>query len=144
MVEVTLEGKSMIDELEFTDVPPTTKTGVFGIADPAGLASMIARWEWLRIIYNAILAIEVIAVLSLGAVYGRLVSLDSLKGLVVGAVVANVCYCAGPVFNAYLHWLGCRGRAATFSLFAFGTCVAMFLTLLSVLVFFQLSNPEFG
>jgi len=59
------------------------------------LSDAIRYWELRRIVYNLALAAVVIAlaVASWSQIHGRL-SFELLLGLVVLAVLANVCYCA--------------------------------------------------
>ena len=41
--------------------------------------------------------------------------------------MANLCFCAGPVVDGYLSWLGLRHRAITWLLFLLGTALSMLL-----------------
>lgn len=89
---------------------------------------VVKRWERLRLVYNAVLipwTVFLIAVLP-GGVTGN------PADLIVGAVIANVCFCLGPVVETYLVWLGANAQAARGWLFALGTvftAVAAWLSL---------------
>ncbi len=124
----------MIDELDFSDTLATTKAVGMSEEWPIDEAAMVARWERLRIIYNAILTVEVL-VISLPMFRMTWAHRGFLVELILGAVGANLCYCAGPVINFYFHCANIRGRAVTTVLFVMGTAVAMLLTLLYVLLF---------
>lgn len=69
----------------------------------------MAVWERRRLTYNAVLVAEV-AVVALIIGGGRwLGDVEFWELLVVGAFGANVCFCAGPVGEAYLRWFGLKG-----------------------------------
>lgn len=123
----------MIDELEFTDTLSASKPPIPSEEWPVDEAGMVARWERLRIVYNAILTVEVL-VLTVPMFRMTWGHRSFLVELILGAVGANLCYCAGPVINFYFHWANIRGRAVTTVLFVIGTIVAMFLTFLYVLL----------
>ena len=44
--------------------------------------------------------------------------------LAVGAVLANLCYLAGPAAESYLAWLGLKSRWVTLALFAGGVLIS--------------------
>ena len=67
------------------------------------LRSTLIRWERLRILYNLILI--AIVVLPVGGGPVELPELADLPILAVGAVLANLCYLAGPAAESYLAWL---------------------------------------
>ena len=56
--------------------------------------------------------------------------------LLVGAVLANLCFLAGPAAEAYLAWLGVRSRLVTVALFVAGVVVSLPLTLMFLLAAF--------
>jgi hypothetical protein len=86
------------------------------------LRSTLIRWERLRILYNLILI--AIVVLPVGGGPVELPELADLPILAVGAVLANLCYLAGPAAESYLAWLGLRSRWVTLALFAGGVLVS--------------------
>jgi hypothetical protein len=79
-------------------------------------------WEKLRLAYNAILTIVVL---------GRIgsVALDFVPHLLEAAIMANICFCVGPVAEGYLCWLTLHRRAARYILFLFGLPLALFYTM---------------
>ena len=97
-----------------------------GLAPPASrlstLRSIFLRWERLRPLYNLILA-AVVLFPSGGRL--ELPEVGALLELAVGAVLANLCYLAGPVAETYLAWLGLRTRWVTAGLFLGGTIVSL-------------------
>ncbi len=86
------------------------------------LRSIVLRWERLRILYNLLLVGLVL--LPTGGSF-QLPSLREVPVLAVGAVLANLCFMAGPVAEAYLSWLGLRSRWVTAGLFAGGLLVSI-------------------
>jgi hypothetical protein len=63
-------------------------------------------WERLRPPYTGLLALLVLYPVS-GSV--RWPPMDDLLALSIEAVMANLCYFAGPLAEAHLPWLGLRG-----------------------------------
>jgi hypothetical protein len=50
---------------------------------------------------------------------------SELPVLAVGAALANLCFMAGPMADAYLSWLGLRSRWVTAGLFVCGLLVSI-------------------
>jgi hypothetical protein len=86
------------------------------------LRSTLIRWERLRILYNLILT--AIVILPVGGGPVELPELADLPILAVGAVLANLCYLAGPAAESYLAWLGLWSRWVTLALFAGGVLIS--------------------
>jgi hypothetical protein len=86
------------------------------------LRSIVLRWERLRILYNLMLLGLVLV--PTGGTF-QLPSLRELPVLAIGAVLANLCFMAGPLTEAYLSWLGLRSRWVTAGLFAGGLLVSI-------------------
>jgi hypothetical protein len=101
---------------------------------PAAELALLRRWERLRVLYNLILIAEVL-LLSAFAPGHALGDRAFWRLLVFGALVANLCYCVGPIANAYAHWLGLRHPAVTIVLFVAGTALAALLALVSIIGF---------
>jgi hypothetical protein len=100
--------------------------------------SIFLRWERLRVFYNALLAAVTVVILLL--LRDELVFPDPLTvaaTLFAGAVLANVCFTAAPIVEAYARWLGLRTRALTPGLFAAGVLVSIPLVLLFLLAAFR-------
>lgn len=69
----------------------------------AGLRPMVVQWEGLRIVYNLVLTAEVLILLMIAGWNGTLhFGIPQVDGLIVAAVAANVCFCAGPLADLYL------------------------------------------
>src|SRR4030042_6975583 len=81
------------------------------------LRLILLRWERLRILYNLLL-VGLVLIPTGGAF--QLPTLRELPVLAVGAALANLCFMAGPLAEAYLSWLGLRSRWGTAGLFAAG------------------------
>ena len=82
------------------------------------------RWEKLRIPYNFILAL--ILILSHAPTMGlSFVYLPALFVWLVGAVLANLLFLAGPLAEAYFAWIGLRSRWITLSLFLGGILISI-------------------
>lgn len=103
--------------------------------EPVRLADRIARvfrrWERLRPLYNGLLAVFV----ALGPAFRHADAPEQVFALVVclfGAVLANLCYMAGPIAEAYLVWLGIESRIVTATLFVVGVAISLPLTILFV------------
>ena len=103
---------------------------------PAGPseAGLLLRWEKLRLLYNLILAAVVLAFWAGGRGSG-LGDPGFLPHLARCCLGANLCFCAGPVVNAYAHWLGLRHVAVTVVLFVIGTSLSVLVAAGSLLVF---------
>lgn len=105
------------------------------ISDPAASSSSedaalmtIARktflaWEKLRVIYVVLLGIWT---LILVGPFG-LTNLPTLRLIVLGAVLANVLYFAGPTIETYIRWLGYRRLWPRVLMFLGGTLLSMIL-----------------
>lgn len=81
-------------------------------------------WEKLRWLFNAIVGAFAILIL---VTTGAWTSTQSLGEIVVGAIIANLCFGAGPAVSAYLAWFGIRAPALDLFLFGAGTALTMFL-----------------
>ncbi|HBO44448.1 MAG TPA: hypothetical protein DD670_11045 [Planctomycetaceae bacterium] len=99
-------------------------------------------WEKLRIAYNVILGLEAAAILAVALSSGNSLGRIVVE-LVFAGVIANVCFCVGPVINCYVNWLGLRTRIVTWVLFVLGAGFAMFLGLTLLLVTGLEANAEF-
>jgi hypothetical protein len=84
-------------------------------------------WEKLRLIYNAILA-----GLSLFLGLPRLGDPDFWFILFEGALIANVCFCLGPVLEGYAALVGVLRRGVRMLLFVLGTSLAALLTVFAI------------
>ncbi|MCJ7511983.1 MAG: hypothetical protein MUO23_03305 [Anaerolineales bacterium] len=80
------------------------------------------RWERLRIPYNALLAAVVLFPTGGGFHWPDLAEIPIL---LLGAVLANLCFLAGPAAEAYLAWVGIRSKLVTAALFVGGVLVSI-------------------
>jgi len=96
-------------------------TGDFASFVPA-IRSVFLRWERLRVLYN--LALVAVVLFPTGGSF-ELPEIRQLPELAIGAVLANLCYLAGPIVEAYLTWLGLRTRWVTAALFSGGVLVSV-------------------
>ena len=95
---------------------------------PAESLSQIARsvflaWERLRIPYILVLATLTVLATGLEA----LTNMQTLVTIVGGAIVANVCYFAGPIVETYVRWLGYEKNWVRWLLFVGGTLLTALL-----------------
>lgn len=101
-------------------------------SDSASARAVFLRWERWRIGYNLVLATLVIFL----AVTGGDADSDWRRftaECLLGALVANVCYFAGPALEAYFQWLGFRHPIFGPLLFATGLLLSMALATLTVM-----------
>jgi hypothetical protein len=92
----------------------------------AQVGRVVVTWEKLRVVYNAIGIIPTVLI----AIFVR----HFLVGLVECVVLANLCFCFGPLIDGYLTWFGFRHKAVTIVLFVLGTCIMLLLSLGAALV----------
>lgn len=83
-------------------------------------------WERLRVVFNGWLTMWCLLVTS---VSGAWIEPRLWLLAIEGAIVANVCFCAGPVAEGYASLLGLRGRWVRLFLFIGGTALASVLAL---------------
>jgi hypothetical protein len=99
-----------------------------GSADRASLMEILRQtflaWERLRIVYIALLAL-----LTLLLAGQNLLRIQTLVMIVEGAIVANVCFFAGPITESYIHWLGYEGKWVRWFLFIAGTFLTAILAI---------------
>jgi len=88
----------------------------------ASARQVFLRWERLRVPYNALLVAVVL--LPTGGEF-RWPDPGDLLILLMGAVLANLCFLAGPVAETYLAWLGLRSKWVTAALFVGGVLVSI-------------------
>ena len=91
----------------------------------------LATWERRRLYYNAVLAGVVLLTTSIG-LWRELLDPVFWEVLIAGAFGANVCFCTGPVVEAYARWLGVKGTTIGPILFTMGLLLSIPLTLLII------------
>jgi hypothetical protein len=86
-------------------------------------------WEKLRLVYVSVLAAEVLFMAATHPDSYRRQIVDFWLIVAFCAVIANLCYFAGPVTETYVTWLGYRGGWLRIVLFVLGTLFACALAL---------------
>jgi hypothetical protein len=121
---------------------PTTDTsiGLESSAVESG-ASIVAlakpvfiSWERLRVVYVLLLGAFTM-MLSIPGVIHNGSQLLTFRGLIMiaeGAIVANICYFAGPIVETYVCWLGYNRQWVRWLLFIGGTVLTGMLALFSL------------
>ena len=96
--------------------------------DPVSARAVFIAWEQLRVVFNVVLLLLV-------AIVGR--DFWSEPGFVrfvtKAGVLANVCYCIGPVLEGYLALAGAPRRTLRIALFGGGLVLACGLAALVVI-----------
>ncbi len=82
-------------------------------------------WEKLRILYVIILALVTVLLTGVTGV----LNLGLLRLILLGAVVANVAYFAGPAIETYVRWLGYNRAWPRWVMFIGGTLIAIILAI---------------
>lgn len=87
-------------------------------------------WERLRIPYNAVLILGMLPFMK--------VFLDNPKfteDVVLGAVAANICFCAGPVAEGYATLIGLPRKPSRWVIFITGILIALMLEAACIIEF---------
>ncbi len=92
------------------------------IAKPVFIA-----WEKLRVVYVAVVGLFVVLLTG-----PQLLKLHTFVTIAGEAILANLCFFAGPCLETYVRWLGYRGRVVRWFLFILGTLFTLFLALMSL------------
>jgi len=100
-------------------------------ADPTPVTRPFLAWEKLRIYYNLILLAVALGIASLSP--DIFAELPFWVVSIVGALGANVCFCAGPVAENYLALVGANRGIVRAVLFGLGCLFACLLTVLAML-----------
>lgn len=87
--------------------------------------SVFLAWEKLRIAYVIILALITIVVTGVSGLF----ELRILRLIILGGVVANVAFFAGPSIETYVRWLGYNRTWPRWLMFIGGTLISILLTL---------------
>ena len=95
------------------------------------LGRLVVTWEKLRVPYNLVLILVVLA-MTAGAPAWYLPAPYFFWHLCFGSVIANVCFLAGPAVDGYLSWFVLRHPAVTTLLFLAGTGLAAFFAVASL------------
>lgn len=86
--------------------------------------SVFLAWEALRLVYNGLLAIIVLACAA-----SSLSNWDFWELLATGVFGANVCFCVGPILEGYVALLGAPRRVVRWLIFVPGMLFACAATL---------------
>lgn len=94
-------------------------------------AKIIRRWEPLRIFYNGILIAFVL--LATAVFYPQnSARLDYWLSIILGGLIANICFFVGPATEGYFAFFGLRSRGLSIALFLAGLLVTAVLALLCI------------
>ncbi|MBN1909716.1 MAG: hypothetical protein JW818_08255 [Pirellulales bacterium] len=116
---------------DVVDVGPATPNAPFEDRF-AQTYQVIITWEKLRIVYNAVLVVVTLGVAWLTWEY-RPTPLMMIGTVGLGAIAANILFCAGHAVDGFLTLCGIRQPAVTWALFGFGTLLASGLAALTVI-----------
>ena len=101
---------------------------------PESVHSVFRHWEWLRLVYNFVLALVLLPWL------GEFVSNRKFTVFVIeSALVANLCFCTGSVIEGYAALIGVPRKVSRYTLFAFGT---LFSVAVEILLIHDFLHPE--
>jgi len=91
---------------------------------------LLRDWEYRRLWFNGLLIAEtvLIGILPDGLIFQSRFWIFAIEG----AIVANVCFCVGPIATWYLSHLGFNHRRAGVVLFWAGTILSMIVTLFAI------------
>lgn len=89
-------------------------------------------WERLRIAYNVVLGLGMIP-----WIRQFLDRPDFTLQVGAAAVLANVCFCAGPVAEGYASLIGLPRRPSRWVIFAAGVLLSLGLEIVSVIAFLE-------
>ncbi|MEZ6035647.1 MAG: hypothetical protein R3C17_21320 [Planctomycetaceae bacterium] len=108
------------------DIPPHTVAAIPPSVSSNSLAALakptFLAWERLRILF--IFVPGLVTVLLAGR---NIAALRTLVLIAEGAIVANICYFAGPIVETYVRWLGYEGKWVRWFLFVGGTTLTTIL-----------------
>jgi hypothetical protein len=111
--------------------PLTVEPGLLTIARATFLA-----WERLRIVYVVLLG--ALCVLLAGP---HLLHFKTPVMLAECAILANLCFFAGPLMETYARWLGYSGRWVRWALFINGTLLTAVLATMTLASQFLPNQP---
>jgi hypothetical protein len=93
------------------------------------------KWEKLRPVYNTCLLVVLLVINLFPGFIGTFSPIIVLIWL-IGAVIANILYLAGPTAEAYIAWLGLRSNVVTAVLFVGGLLISVPCVIFFVYPFF--------
>lgn len=118
------------------DVSPGAGTTL--LADATAREVFLA-WERLRLFYNVTLLL--VTLVSLAVLGTEFVNPKRLVfTVVVGGILANICFCAGSCMEGYLNWLGLPRNSTRLLIFIAGLLLSSLFTLAAV---YRISYPPF-
>jgi hypothetical protein len=100
---------------------PTDHMPNIRVKEPTFMEVFFA-WEKLRLVYNAVLVVVVL-------IKARFVDDMGLESLIPGALIANLCFCTGPIAEGYFCLLGFPRPIGRPLLFCLGMFVPIALTI---------------
>ena len=106
------------DDDDFDAPPPSIR------ANNSDAMEVFFAWEKLRLIFNAVLLLVVLSICGPGVI-------EIIGEAILGALCANLMYCAGPVGECYLNWFGMPRVWARVLLFVLGLVASAAITALA-------------
>jgi len=94
--------------------------------DEPTFKEVFVAWEKLRLVYNGLLLAVVVAI------FRETVVIVAPLFLILPAILANVCFCAGPVAEGYLCLIQIPRRFARWFVFGSGCLLGMVVTYVSI------------
>ena len=122
------------DDLSNACAPPIAKAESIPAWQSTTDLDIFRKWERYRVLYNLSLAAEVL-VLVFAARSSLITARWFWKAVIFRAIIANVCFCVGPVADAYAHICWATGRTFGRVIFSLGLA----LSAVHVLAFMTLS-----
>ena len=118
----------MTDENPYAAPAADGETAQFQAPEPETISaiakSTFLAWERLRVVYVGLLGALTIAI-SGSAIFQP----DLLLPIVIGGIIANICFFAGPAIETYVRWLGYQGKWVRLLLFIGGTLLTALLAI---------------
>ncbi|MEZ6077097.1 MAG: hypothetical protein R3C56_15945 [Pirellulaceae bacterium] len=117
-----------------TTIGRKPSTAASGVSIAAVAKPVFIAWERLRVVYVVLLGVFTIVLAIPGVIYNgsQLLTFRGLIMIAEGAIVANVCFFAGPILETYVRWLGYDRKWVRWFLFAGGTVLTAILALISL------------
>ena len=108
---------------EPTPSDPRMESIAFPTEEPSFREAFFA-WDKLRLIYNGVLAVVVLCILTQVNFDAR-VAVKIASSVVIGGLEANLCFCVGPIAEGYLCWLRLPHQTTRWVLFLWGCIISI-------------------
>lgn len=84
--------------------------------------AVFKHWEWLRLVYNGVLAVGLIP-----CFYESIFDLKSIELVIWSVIAANIAFCTGQVMEGYASLVGIPRKTARYGVFVLGTLFSIFV-----------------